>query len=140
MNTIIQRQNELVEEFAFFSEWDEKYEHLIALGKGLEAMPAELKTEANLVRGCQSRVWLSGTVRDGALWFQADSDAIITRGLVALVVSLVNGLPPEEIAAANFFFAERIGLGTHLSQNRANGLASMVRQIVTFAAHQSTRA
>lgn len=128
--TLEQRQNEIVEEFEFFEDWMEKYEHVIELGKELEAMPEANKVDDNLIRGCQSRVWLSAAKdADGRVQFQADSDAIITKGLVALMVRTLGGLPPEVIAQADLWFVSKIGLDAHLSPTRANGLRSMVQQM-----------
>jgi cysteine desulfuration protein SufE len=131
MNETLQnRQNEIVEEFEFFEDWMEKYEHVIELGKELDPMPETDKVDENLIRGCQSRVWLAASKdADGRVQFQADSDAIITKGLVALVVRTLEGLPPEVIAQADLWFISKIGLDAHLSPTRANGLRSMVQQM-----------
>lgn len=125
-----QRQEEIVEEFAYFEDWMEKYEYLIELGKELKPFEESDRTDDNIIRGCQSRVWLAAQRSpDGTLLFGADSDAIITRGLVALVIRALNNLPPEVIAGADLWFVQRIGLDTHLSPTRANGLLSMVQQM-----------
>ena len=125
-----QRQEEIVEEFAYFEDWMEKYEYLIELGKELKPFDEDDRTDDNIIRGCQSRVWLAAQRSpDGTLLFGADSDAIITRGLVALVIRALNNLPPEVIASADLWFVQRIGLDTHLSPTRANGLLSMVQQM-----------
>ncbi len=125
-----QRQEEIVEEFAYFEDWMEKYEYLIELGKELKPFDEADRTDDNIIRGCQSRVWLAAQRSpDGTLLFGADSDAIITRGLVALVIRALNNLPPEVIASADLWFVQRIGLDTHLSPTRANGLLSMVQQM-----------
>ena len=125
-----QRQEEIVEEFAYFEDWMEKYEYLIELGKELKPFDEADRTDDNIIRGCQSRVWLAAQRSpDGTLLFGADSDAIITRGLVALVIRALNNLPPEVIAGADLWFVQRIGLDTHLSPTRANGLLSMVQQM-----------
>jgi len=125
-----QRQEEIVEEFAYFEDWMEKYEYLIELGKELKPFDEADRTDDNIIRGCQSRVWLTAQRSpDGTLLFGADSDAIITRGLVALVIRALNNLPPEVIAGADLWFVQRIGLDTHLSPTRANGLLSMVQQM-----------
>ncbi|MDE0980162.1 MAG: SufE family protein [Flavobacteriales bacterium] len=124
------RQEEIVEEFAYFEDWMEKYEYLIELGKELKPFDEAERTDDNIIRGCQSRVWLAAQRSpDGTLLFGADSDAIITRGLVALVIRALNNLPPEVIAGADLWFVQRIGLDTHLSPTRANGLLSMVQQM-----------
>ena len=125
-----QRQEEIVEECAYFEDWMEKYEYLIELGKELKPFDEADRTDDNIIRGCQSRVWLAAQRSpDGTLLFGADSDAIITRGLVALVIRALNNLPPEVIAGADLWFVQRIGLDTHLSPTRANGLLSMVQQM-----------
>lgn len=129
-DTLQQRQNDIVEEFEFFEDWMEKYEHVIELGKELEGLAEEHKHDDNLIRGCQSRVWLAASKDgEGNVQFQADSDAIITKGLVALMVRVLGGLPPAEIAQADLWFISKIGLDSHLSPTRANGLQSMVQQM-----------
>ena len=123
------REAEVVEEFEFFDEWMDRYEHLIAQGKTLLAASESIKTDDNLIRGCQSKVWITAEKRDGLVYFTADSDAIITRGLVALLLRVCNGLAPEVLAQADFGFLQEIGLTEHLSPTRANGLQSMMKQI-----------
>jgi cysteine desulfuration protein SufE len=113
INTI---QDEIVDEFGFFDNWTDKYEHIIAFAKGLKKLPEEEKTDANLVRGCQSRVWLTSTYENGLMNFRADSEAIITKGLVA-------------VASSDLYFVDKIGLKEHLSPIRANGLLSMIRRM-----------
>ena len=128
--TLQQRQTEVVEEFAYFEDWMEKYEHLIELGKELVPLNDRDRTDDNIIRGCQSRVWLSAEMdAEGALCFHADSDAIITKGLVALMVRVLDGLSPAIVAGADLWFISRIGLDTHLSPTRANGLLAMVQQM-----------
>ena len=112
-----------------FDEWLDKYEYLIDLGKNLEVFPVELKTDDRLIKGCQSRVWLDTEVKDGRLWFRADSDAIITKGIISLLISVYNGRTAEEIASDDFAFIEQIGLKENLSPTRANGLLSMIQTI-----------
>ncbi|HAW19433.1 MAG TPA: Fe-S metabolism protein SufE [Flavobacteriales bacterium] len=131
--TIDQTQNEIIEEFEFFDEWIEKYEHIISFSKDLEPMADDYKTEDNLVKGCQSRVWLDAELIDDKLIFKADSDAVITRGLVALMVRVLSGHRPAEIAAVDLFFIEKIGLKEHLSPNRSNGLLSMIKKMKLYA-------
>lgn len=127
------RQQEIIEEFGMFSEWMEKYEHLIELGKELPLIDEKYKTDDNLIKGCQSRVWLHAEKdTDGLLRFTADSDAIITKGLVALVIRVLDGSKPSEIAEADLHFVGDIGLGSHLSQTRSNGLASMIKQMKIY--------
>ena len=125
-----QRQQDIAEEFEFFEDWMERYEHIIELGKELDPIAEKDKLDEHLIRGCQSRVWLlAAKDRDGNVQFRADSDAIITKGLAALMVRVMNGLPPAAIAQADLWFIEKIGLDAHLSPTRANGLRSMVQQM-----------
>ena len=125
-----QRQEDIAEEFEFFEDWMERYEHIIELGKELETIAEEEKQDDHLIRGCQSRVWLlAAKDGDGKVQFRADSDAIITKGLAALMVRALSGLPPAVIAQADLWFIEKIGLDAHLSPTRANGLRSMVQQM-----------
>lgn len=129
MKSLQELENEVVETFSFYDEWLDKYEYLIDLGKNLEPYPEEAKTEDRLINGCQSRVWLDAKMKDGKLVFSADSDAIITKGIISLLVGLYSGRTPEEIAGSDFSFLDRIGLKENLSPTRANGLASMVARI-----------
>jgi cysteine desulfuration protein SufE len=126
--------DQLVAEFEMFSDWEDKYSYIIDLGKHLPPYPAEQRTDDYLVRGCQSRVWLAPHVEDNVVRFDADSDAIITRGLVALLLRVYGGQSASDILATPPTFLARIGLDTHLSQSRSNGLASMVNQIMRTAA------
>lgn len=126
-------ENEVVDTFSMYDEWLEKYEYLIDLGKDLEAYPEECKTEDKLIKGCQSRVWLDYKVQDGRIYFKADSDAIITKGIISLLISVYSGRTPEEIASSDFGFIEKIGLKENLSPTRANGLASMIATIKAVA-------
>ena len=126
-------ENEVVETFSMYDEWLDKYEYLIDLGKNLEAYPEECKTEDKLIKGCQSRVWLDYKVQDGRIYFKADSDAIITKGIISLLISVYSGRTPEEIASSDFGFIEKIGLKGNLSPTRANGLASMIATIKAVA-------
>jgi cysteine desulfuration protein SufE len=127
-------QQEVISEFAMFDDWMQKYEYIIELGKELSLIQPEYKTDDNLISGCQSRVWLHATrSADGAVHYSADSDAIITKGLVALVVRIVNGEPAADIARADFHFVRDIGLQEHLSPTRSNGLASMIKQLKLYA-------
>ncbi|MEY4172278.1 MAG: SufE family protein [Schleiferiaceae bacterium] len=129
LETLKAREAEVVEEFEFFDEWMDRYEHIIAQGKTLPAASEAIKTDENLIRGCQSKVWITAEKREGLVFFTADSDAIITRGLVALLLRVCNGLTPEVLAQADFGFLQEIGLTEHLSPTRANGLQSMMKQI-----------
>lgn len=124
---------EVVDTFSMYDEWLDKYEYLIDLGKNLEAYPEECKTEDKLIKGCQSRVWLDYKVQDGRIYFKADSDAIITKGIISLLISVYSGRTPEEIASSDFGFIEKIGLKENLSPTRANGLASMIATIKAVA-------
>lgn len=127
--TIAETENEIVEEFGMFEQWDDKYQYIIDLGKSLAPMDESLKTEDRLIKGCQSRVWLYSELADGKVFFHADSDAIITKGLVALMVRVLSGHAAKEIVDAPLNFIERIGLKDHLSPTRSNGLLSMVKQM-----------
>ena len=122
-------QEEIVDDFSMYDEWLEKYEYLIELGKNLDAYPEEKKTDDRLIKGCQSRVWLDWDMEEGRLYFSADSDAIITKGIISLLISVYSGRTPEEIAADDFSFLNRIGLKENLSPTRANGLVSMIQTI-----------
>lgn len=132
--TLKEKQEQIIEDFSMFDEWLDKYEYLIELGKSLEGIPDEKKTEANLIKGCQSRVWLDCEMSDGKLFFAADSDAIITRGIIALLIQVYSGHTPSEILADDFSFIESLGLKENLSPTRANGLVSMIATIRQKAA------
>ena len=122
-----------------YDEWLDKYEYLIELGKSLEAFPEEKKTEDRLIKGCQSRVWLDAEERDGKLYFTADSDAIITKGIISLLIGVYSGRTREEIAGDDFDFVAEIGLKENLSPTRANGLVSMINTIKQLATDSSLR-
>lgn len=124
-----ERQQEVIDEFSMFGDWMSKYEYLIELGKELPLIDASLKKEDNLIKGCQSKVWLHASLTDGKVIFTADSDAIITKGIIALMVRVLSGLAPEEIANAELHFIDEIGLKEHLSPTRSNGLLAMVKQM-----------
>ena len=128
-----EKKQQVIEDFSLYEEWLDKYEYLIELGKGLEAFPEEKKTEDRLIKGCQSRVWLDAQLKDGRLYFQADSDAIITRGIISLLIGVYSGETPEAIAADDFGFVAEIGLKDNLSPTRANGLVSMIETIKNLA-------
>lgn len=128
-----ERKSEVIEEFSMFDEWLDKYEYLIELGKNLEAFPEGKKTDDRLIKGCQSRVWLDCEKRDEELYFTADSDAIITKGIISLLISVYSGRTKKEIAGDDFGFIEKIGLRENLSPTRANGLVSMIDTIKRFA-------
>ena len=131
--TINEIQDELIEDFAFYSDWMEKYEYIIQLGNELPLIDEANKQEQYIIKGCQSKVWLFPEMRDGKLWFTADSDALITKGLVSLMVKVLSGHTPKEIADADLYFIEQIGLKEHLFPTRANGLLAMVKQIKLYA-------
>ena len=133
MNTLEDKKKEIVEQFAMFDDWMDKYEYLIDLGKQLSAYPEEEKTEENLIKGCQSRVWLKSYIGEGKIFFIADSDAIITKGIISLLVDVYSGRKPEEIISEDFSFINEIGLKENLSPTRANGLVSMIDRIKNLA-------
>ena len=134
MKTIQELQAEIIEEFSVFTDWMDKYEYLIELGKAVPVIDEKDKTEQNLIQGCQSRVWLSCRKEDGRLYFAADSDAIITKGIISLLLKVYDGQTPEAILAADENFIEQIGLKENLSPTRANGLVSMIATIKAYAA------
>ena len=134
-----EKKQQVIEDFSLYEEWLDKYEYLIELGKGLEAFPEEKKTEDRLIKGCQSRVWLDAEERDGKLYFTADSDAIITKGIISLLIGVYSGRTREEIAGDDFGFVAEIGLKENLSPTRANGLVSMINTIKQLATDSSLR-
>lgn len=131
--SIEEKQREIISEFNMFTDWMEKYEYIIDLGKDLPIIDEMYKTDDNLIRGCQSRVWLHAEMNEGKVHFTADSDAIITKGLVALVVRALTDETPQNIADADLHFVKAIGLNEHLSPTRSNGLASMIKQMKMYA-------
>lgn len=131
--TIKEKQDQLVNEYNKISDWEERYKKIISLGKSLPAIDVKYKTDENLVSGCQSRVWLHAWVENGLVYFMADSDATITKGLVGLLVTVYSGHSPTEILTTPPNFITELGLNTNLSQSRANGLASMMKQIKIYA-------
>ena len=133
MNEVDARQQLIIDEFSVFTDWMDKYEYLIELGKELAPMPDSEKTEQNLIKGCQSQVWLTATYANGLVTFRADSDAIITKGIIGLLVKVLSGLPPKAIVDADLHFIDAIGLRENLSPTRSNGLVSMVKQIKMYA-------
>ena len=139
-NSLALRQGQIIEEFDMFPDWMEKYEHIIELGKELEPIAEADKIDDNLIKGCQSRVWLTASLNDeGKVIFSADSDAIITKGLVALMIRVLSDAKPMEIASADLHFLEAIGLNAHLSLTRSNGLLSMVKQMKMYGLAYSAR-
>ena len=130
---IKEKQQERIDDFAFLSDWEQKYEYIIDLGKELKGLPEEKKKEDILIKGCQSQVWLDAELRDGKIFFLADSDGILPKGIISLLVGVYSGHTAEEILAADFDFISKIGLQEFLSPSRANGLASMIKQIKFYA-------
>lgn len=131
---IQEKQDAIIEEFSYYEEWMEKYEYIIQLGKDLPLIDAQYKTEDYLIKGCQSRVWVHATCDDqGVVHFTADSDAIITKGLISLMIEVLSGQPAKDIATAEIYFIDKIGLSSHLSPTRSNGLLSMLKQMKLFA-------
>lgn len=131
--TLQEVENEVIDSFSMFDEWLDKYEYLIDLGKNLTAYPEASKTDDKLIKGCQSRVWLDYKCENGKIYFSADSDAIITKGIISLLISVYSGRTPEEISSSDFGFIEKIGLKENLSPTRANGLVSMISTIKEVA-------
>ena len=130
--TINEAQDELIEDFELFDEWESKYEYIIDLGKQLPKLHEQFKTDENIIKGCQSLVWLHAHMDGDKLVFEADSDAIIVKGLVNMLVKVLSGHKPEEIALANIYFMDKVGLHQHLAQTRSNGLASMLKQMRAY--------
>ena len=133
MNTLEDRKAAILADFSLYDEWLDKYEYLIELGKNLDAYPEEEKTDDKMIKGCQSRVWLDHSYRDGKLYFRADSDAIITKGIISLLIGVYSGATPAEIAGDDFSFISALGLKENLSPTRANGLVSMIETIQNTA-------
>ncbi len=131
--TINEAQDEVIEEFSGFDDWMDKYQMLIDLGNDLDTLDEKYKTEQNLIDGCQSRVWLQCDYREGKLVFTADSDALIVKGIIALLIQVLSGHTPSEILNADLYFIDQIGLREHLSPTRSNGLLAMVKQIKAYA-------
>ena len=126
-------QDEIVEEFSMFDDWMDKYSLLIELGNSLEPLDVKHKNENNIIEGCQSRVWLNADLKDGKVIFEAESDAVIVKGMIALLIKVLSNKTPEEIIDADLYFIEKIGLKEHLSPTRSNGLLSMVKQMKFYA-------
>ncbi|MDD2191675.1 MAG: SufE family protein [Bacteroidales bacterium] len=131
--TINEIQNEIIEEFSMFEDWMDKYNYLIELGRDCPIIEEKDKKETNLINGCQSRVWVSAEMVDGKMVIKADSDAVITKGIVTLLLRVFNNQKPQDIYDADLHFIEEIGLSTHLSPTRSNGLLSMIKQIKLYA-------
>lgn len=133
MKTINELQDEVIEEFSDFDDWMDKYQLLIDLGNEQEPLDEKYKTEQNLIDGCQSRVWLQADLVDGKIVFQAESDALIVKGIIALLIKVLSGHTPDEILNSDLYFINKIGLKEHLSPTRSNGLLAMVKQIRMYA-------
>ena len=131
--TIPEIEQSIIDEFSLYEEWLDKYSYLIELGKECPMIEEKDKTESNLIKGCQSRVWLSGTHEEGRLRFRADSDAVITKGIITLLIRVLDNQTPQDILAADLHFIDAIGLKEHLSPTRSNGLTSMVKQMKMYA-------
>lgn len=130
---IAEIEEEIVEDFALFDSWEDKYEYIIELGRKLELLEDEYKTEANRIKGCQSTVWLTASFEHGKVYFKADSDAVIVKGLISMLIRVLSGHSPEEILEAKMTFIAKIGMMTHLAQTRSNGLLAMIKQMKNYA-------
>ena len=139
MNSISKIQKELVAEFSFFEDWMQRYEHMIDLGKSLPLIKEKYKTDDNIIKGCQSKVWMHAELEETKLIFTADSDAIITKGIIAILIRVFSKQHPDEILNADTKFIDQIGLKEHLSPTRANGLVSMIKQIKMYALAYKTQ-
>ena len=133
VQTIQETEDEIVEEFSLFDNWEDKYEYIIDLGKKLEPLSSEYKIDENKIKGCQSQVWLTADENDGRVFFKADSDAVIVRGLVSMLIRVLSGHTPQEIIDTRLDFINKIGMTNHLAQTRSNGLLSMVKQMKNYA-------
>lgn len=132
-------EDKIIEEFSMLDDWIDKYEYLIDIGKKLSPLDGQLKTEDNLIKGCQAKVWISAELKDGKVCFFADSDALITKGLIALLLRVLNNQTPEDIVNSDLYFIDKIGLSSHLSPSRANGLASIVKHMKWLGMKYNTR-
>jgi len=137
--TIEEVQNEIIDEFSMFEDWEERYQYMIDLGKDLPLIKDQYKTEDNIIKGCQSKVWVHANMQDDKVSFTADSDAIITKGIIAILIRAFSNQHPKEIIEANTDFIDKIGLKEHLSPTRANGLVSMIKQIKLYAIAYQTQ-
>src|SRR5690606_32821068 len=133
MSTIKEIQEEIVDEFSMFDDWMQRYEYIIELGKTLPLIDSQYKVDDNLIKGCQSKVWLHAEIRDDKILFTADSDAILTKGIIAILIRTFSNQKPEDVMNADMSFIDEIGLKEHLSPTRANGLVSMMKQIKLYA-------
>ena len=139
MESIAEKQQEVIEEFSLFEDWMQRYEHMIDLGKSLPLIAEEYKTEDNIIKGCQSKVWVHAALEEDQLVFTADSDAIITKGIIAILIRVFSHQHPKAILEADTDFIDKIGLKEHLSPTRANGLVSMMKQIKMYAVAYQTK-
>ena len=131
--SIKEREEEITEEFSLFDSWEEKYEYIIDLGKKLEPLDEKYKVPENIIKGCQSTVWLTSEFKDGKIFYKADSDAVIVKGLISMLIKVLSDNTPDEILNAKLNFINEIGMMTHLAQTRSNGLLSMIKQIKNYA-------
>ena len=132
-------QEDIIEEFSVFDEWLDKYDYLIELSDSLPPIASEHRTEQYVIKGCQSRVWVDARIEDGKIFYSADSDAIITKGIIALLIRVMNGRTPQEIVDLDLYFIDAIGLGENLSPTRSNGLVAMIKQMKMYALALSSR-
>jgi len=139
MQSIKEIQDEIIDEFSMFEDWEERYQYMIDLGKDLPLIDDQFKTEDNIIKGCQSKVWVHAELNDNTLQFTADSDAIITKGIIAILIRAFSNQHPKDIIEANTDFIDKIGLKEHLSPTRANGLVSMIKQIKMYAIAYQTQ-
>jgi cysteine desulfuration protein SufE len=139
MASINEIQDQIIDDFSLFDEWDDKYAYIIELGKKLPVLGEEFKTDTYKIKGCQSQVWMHSTLKDGKVYFEGDSDAMIVKGLVALLIKTLSGQPAAEVANSDLYFIDKIGMKQHLSMTRSNGLASMVKQMKLYALAYQTQ-
>ncbi|MDX1272477.1 SufE family protein [Bizionia paragorgiae] len=139
MQTIKEIQEEIIDEFSMFEDWEERYQYMIDLGKDLPLIDEQYKTEDHIIKGCQSKVWVHAELQDDKIAFTADSDAIITKGIIAILIRVFSNQQPSEIIEANTDFIDEIGLKEHLSPTRANGLVSMIKQLKMYAIAYQTQ-
>ena len=137
--TIKEIQNDIIDEFSMFEDWMQRYEYMIELGKSLPLISEKHKTEDNIIKGCQSKVWVHAEMKDDKIFFTADSDAIITKGIIAILIRVFSGQHPKDIIEAGTHFIDKIGLKEHLSPTRANGLVSIIKQIKMYAIAYQTQ-
>lgn len=139
MASINEIQDQIIEDFSLFDEWDDKYAYIIELGKKLPVLGEEYKNDTYKIKGCQSQVWMHSTLKEGKVYFDGDSDAMIVKGLVALLIKTLTGQPAAEVANSDLYFIDKIGMKQHLSMTRSNGLASMVKQMKLYALAYQTQ-